>query len=302
MMEGLVKQGFTTFDGADHYGPAEDLMGLLRDRLVKEDGGADSPLPLQAYTKWCPRPVRITRAAAEEAVATSLRRMRTPALDVLQLHWWDYAKKKEMLEAVAHLDALRKEGKIRHLATTNMDTKTMETIVVGAGVPLVSNQVQFSLVDMRPARKMAPFCAAHGIHLLTYGTLMGGLLTDKYLGAPEPRTKADIPTPSLGKYFNMIRTWGGWPLFQELLRACRAVGDRHGNASIANVAVKWVLDQPAVGGVIVGLRAGLTEHAEDNLKALALTFTDEDRAQIEAVLRKGNDLMEAIGDCGDEYR
>jgi aryl-alcohol dehydrogenase-like predicted oxidoreductase len=100
----------------------------------------------------------------------------------------------------------------------------------------------------------------------------------------------------------MIAAWGNWGLFQELLRACRAVADRHQGASIANVAVKWVLDQKAVGGVIVGLRAGLSEHTDDNIKSLSLTFTDEDRAQINAVLAKGRDLMEVIGDCGDEYR
>ena len=78
--------GFTTFDGADHYGPAEDLMGLLRDRLRAAGGGAEPDL--QTMTKWCPQPGPISRADADAAVSKSLARMRVPRLDVLQLHWW----------------------------------------------------------------------------------------------------------------------------------------------------------------------------------------------------------------------
>ena len=60
---------------------------------------------------------------------------------------------------------------------------------------------------------------------------------------------------SLRKYLPWIRLWGGWELFQELLRALRAVATKHG-VSLSNVALRWVLDQPAVGGVIVGIRCG----------------------------------------------
>jgi aryl-alcohol dehydrogenase-like predicted oxidoreductase len=162
--------------------------------------------------------------------------------------------------------------------------------------------VQFSVVDMRPAAAMAPLCASAGVQLLTYGTLLGGLLSEKWLGAPEPRSRADLPTPSLGKYYNMIRAWGGWPLFQDMLKALRDVGARHGGASIAVVGVRYILDQPAVGGVIVGLRAGLSEHTADLSRALTLTLTDADRATIAAVQARSRDLLTAIGDCGDEYR
>ena len=69
-------------------------------------------------------------------------------------------------------------------------------------LPIASNQVQFSLVDSRPLARMAPACEARGVKLLTYGTLLGGLLSDKYLGMPEP-TKTQLSTPSLGKYYNV---------------------------------------------------------------------------------------------------
>lgn len=288
-------KGYTTFDGADHYGPAEDLMGLLRERLTAEE----KPL-LQAFTKWCPRAGSISRAMADSAVARSLSRMKVQRLDCLQLHWWEYSMRKELLTCIHHLDDIRKEGKINKIALTNFDTEHVE-LFIKEGIPIASNQVQFSLVDTRPLAKMVPVCAKHGVQLLTYGTLMGGLLTDNWLGKPAPKSKADLPTPSLGKYYRMVQQWGSWELFQELLRVLRAVADRH-SASIANVAVKWVLDQPAVGGVIVGLRAGLSEHGDDNAKALAITLTQADMSDIQAVISRGENLLKSIGDCGDEYR
>ena len=50
----------------------------------------------------------------------------------------------------------------------------------------------------------------------------------------------------------IVKAWGDWTLFQELLRVLRTIGDRHGGASISNVATRWVLDHPCVGAVIIG--------------------------------------------------
>ena len=50
----------------------------------------------------------------------------------------------------------------------------------------------------------------------------------------------------------ILKVWGDWPLFQALLATLREIGDRHGGASIANVATRWVLDHPCVGAVLVG--------------------------------------------------
>lgn len=297
MMADVVKSGYSSFDLADHYGPAEDLIGMLHAKLRKDH---PQGYEMQAFTKWVPRPGPVSRSDAEKAVGISLKRMNVSALDLMQYHWWDYALSRDMMDGLKHLDSLRKEGKIKNLALTNFDTAHLEAIIA-SGIPIVSNQVQFSLVDSRPAQRMAPFCDKHGLKLLAYGTLAGGFLTDKWLGAPEPRSRNDIPTPSLGKYFNMIRSWGDWALFQELLRTCKAVGDRH-QVSIANVAVRWVLEQQAVGGAIIGLRAGISNHAEENARVFQFELSAQDKADIAAVLKKGNNLMQVIGDCGDEYR
>ena len=292
-----VEQGFTTWDLADHYGSAEDLVGEFRRRLV-DDKGPRALENMQTFTKWVPRPGPITRGVVEQAVDVSLRRMDTDCLDLMQFHWWDY-QDESYLDALSHLSNLRDEGKIKHVALTNFDTERLKRIT-GHGIKIVSNQVQFSLVDRRPEVEMVQFCLDQGIHILAYGTLCGGLLSGDYLGAPEP-SRANLNTSSLSKYKQMVDAWGGWELFQELLRTLKIVADKH-EVSVANVAVRYLIDRPAVAGVIVGVRLGASEHRADSAKVFSFNLDPSDLDQIDTILNRSRDLYQIIGDCGDEYR
>ena len=289
--------GFTTWDLADHYGSAEDFIGEFRRRMAAERGEA-ALAEIQAFTKWVPRPGPMTRQIVEDAVSTSLRRMGVESLDLLQFHWWDF-QHPAYLDALSHLTDLQQQGKIRHLALTNFDTEHLG-LVVERGIRIVSNQVQYSLIDRRPETHMAAFCKEHGIHLLAYGAVGGGLLSERLLWRNEPG-RAALTTASLAKYKQMVDIWGGWELFQELLATLKRVAEKHA-VSIANVAVRYVLDRPAVAGVIVGARLGIAEHIMDTARVFALQLDDEDHSQIEDVLARGADLYKLIGDCGDEYR
>ena len=155
-------------------------------------------------------------------------------LDLLQFHWWDY-RDKRYLDALGHLADLQQEGKIRHLALTNFDTERLQ-LIVDRGIRIVSNQVQYSLIDRRPESRMASFCRDHGMSLLAYGTLLGGCLSEKYLGRPEPG-RPELNTASLKKYKNMIDAWGGWTLFQELLFSLKQSPTSTGSASPVSVSV-----------------------------------------------------------------
>ncbi len=291
------RAGFTTWDLADHYGPAEDFIGRFR-RELSSTQGKESLSSIQAFTKWVPRPGPMTRQLVEQNVDLSLRRMDVPALDLLQFHWWDYGDAR-YLDALEHLSALREEGKIRHLALTNFDTEHLK-LIVEQGIKIVSNQVQFSLIDRRPEIRMIQFCREHDIQLLAYGTVCGGLLTSKYLGQPEP-SRRELTTASLGKYKQMVDAWGGWELFQELLNSLQDIAAAKGG-SIANVAVNYVLDSPAVAGAILGVRLGASDHMADNARTFDITLDAEDYDHMESVLGQATDLYQTIGDCGDEYR
>ncbi len=289
--------GFTTWDLADHYGPAEDFIGEFRRRLAAERGDA-ARAEIQAFTKWVPRPGPMTREIVENNVGISLRRMGVERLDLLQFHWWEY-RDKRYLDALSHLADLRDEGKIHRIALTNFDTERLREIA-DSGIRVVSNQVQYSLIDRRPAVQMSQVCEEHRVWLLPYGVLCGGLLSDRYLGQPEPGHHA-LNTASLRKYKQMIDAWGGWLLFQQLLSTLRTAADKHG-VSIANVAIRYILERPAVAGAIIGARLGVAEHIAENAGAFGFQLDAADRAAIEAVLVNARDLYQIIGDCGDEYR
>ena len=289
--------GFTTWDMADIYGPAEEYIGEFRRRIEKKKG-KDELDKIQALTKFVPNPGPMTRSIVEHYIDKSIRRMNVKEIDLVQFHWWDY-NDTSYLDALHHLFKLQDAGKIRHVGLTNFDTERIE-IMVENGFKLVSNQVQYSIIDPRPEVKMTPFCQKHDIKLLAYGTLLGGFLSESYLEKPEP-TRSELYTSSLQKYKNMIDVWGGWAIFQELLAVLYNIAKKH-QVSIANVAAKYVLDKPAVAGVIIGVRLGIAEHKSDNARVFSLNLDKEDNEKIRSVTSRSNDLFSSIGDCGDEYR
>ena len=283
--------GFTTWDLADIYGPAEDFIGEFRRRLPEQRREM-----VRALTKWVPEPQRITKQIAQAGINRSIQRMGASSLDLVQFHWWDY-NNPYYIDALKFLSDLKDEGKIRNVGLTNFDTERMQ-IMKDANLPIVSNQVQYSIIDRRPEVKMARFCKDNNMSLLAYGTICGGLMSERYLGGPEPSI---LDTASLKKYKHMIDMWGGWELFQELLSTLDGIAKKHG-VSIANVATRYILDKPAVAGVIIGARLGIANHLGDNSRVFGLRLDRDDDRRIEEVCKKSNNLFEKIGDCGDEYR
>lgn len=290
-------EGLTTWDMADIYGPAEELFGEFRARLARQQGGQELDR-VQALTKFVPNPGPMTRTIVEHSIDRSARRMGVKKIDLVQFHWWDY-NDTSYLDALYHLSRLRDEGRIAHLGLTNFDTERMEIMAENGYVP-VSNQVQYSIIDQRPEVRMAPFCQKHGTRLLAYGTLLGGFMSEKFLGKREP-LRADLGTASLQKYKQMIDAWGGWGLFQELLGVLGGIAGRHG-VGIANVATRYVLDRPSVAGVIIGARLGVSEHRAENIRTFGLELGSDDMEEIRSVTSRSENLYEIIGDCGGEYR
>ncbi len=289
--------GLRSWDLADIYGPAEDFIGVFRRRLSTLKGKEEMDT-IQALTKWVPQPGRITRSIVKENVESSLRKMNVASLDLLQFHWWDY-NNPYYIDALRYLFDLRDERIIKDVGLTNFDTETIQTIT-DSNLKIVSNQVQYSIIDRRPEVKMIPFCKRHKVSLLAYGSICGGLISERYLGRVEP-SGTELNTLSLRKYKRMIDAWGGWNLFQELLLNLNRIAQKHG-VSIANVATRYILDKPGVAGVIIGVRLGIADHISNNLQVFNLTLDKSDLNDIESVCTKSDNLFEKIGDCGDEYR
>ncbi len=283
--------GFDTFDMADHYGSAELIAGRCLARL-RESGAVRLP---RALTKWTPPPGEMNAATVRAAVETHLRRLGVARIDLLQFHWWSF-EHPAYLDALHELQKLKGEGLIAHLGVTNFDTDHLR-LLLAEGIAVASNQVSFSLLDRRAAEDMTELCLRSGVKLLAYGTLAGGFLGERWLGRPEPRP-GEIADWSKMKYGRFVEAAGGWGVLQGLLAALDQVARKH-RLSIANVASRWVLDQPAVAAVIIGARLGEREHRADNLRPFAFALDAEDRARIDAALAAARRIP---GDCGDEYR
>jgi aryl-alcohol dehydrogenase-like predicted oxidoreductase len=290
-----ASKGFTTFDTADIYGPSESTLGAFREAWAAKHPDAKAP---EVFTKFVPNVMaqRPTRASVEAAIARSCAALRTSKLDLVQLHWWDYSIP-GLVDTGLALAELRAAGRIGSVGVTNMDVDALSSLV-DAGVPVVCNQIQFSLLDRRPLNGMISYCAERDIKLLTYGTLAGGLLTDRHVAQPRASLlpfggggrypPVDLNTSSLKMYSRNIGDQEGW---RNLLRVLRGIADKH-TVSVAAVALRWAMDAGPVHP-IVGMRNDT--HVEDNRAALALRLDAADRGAIDDALRS------CPGPAGDVY-
>ncbi|HUQ37821.1 MAG TPA: aldo/keto reductase [Aestuariivirga sp.] len=291
-MVAYAQEGFDTFDMADHYGSAEDIAGRFKALLSAHKS---QPVRTAVFTKWCPAPGPMTRDVVRVAVTRALKRLQTSKIDLMQLHWWTF-QHPGWIDAMKELAVLQQEGAIGHLGTTNFDTDHLR-LLHHHGIAVVTNQVCFSLLDRRAAGEMSSFCNESGVRLLAYGTLAGGLLTEKWFNKLKP-AENEVTDWSTMKYLRFVDQIGGWDVFQNILAALAKIADKH-DVSMGNVATSWVLEQNAVAGVIIGARLGEREHREDNLKVFSFALDAEDHAMIDAATTHAAAIP---GDCGDEYR
>ena len=289
-----VTDGFDTFDMADHYG-SSDLIANYATKLIQQEHSLGKQVIPRIFTKWCPKPVEMTTCVIAAGIQERLDRLGSSSIDLLQFHWWHY-ENPNYLDALRELERFRQDGVIANLGLTNFNSDHLK-VVLGEGVNIVTNQVSYSLLDRRAAESMSDLCIDSNVQILAYGTLCGGFLSDRWLGVTEPESGA-IADWSKMKYRRFIKAFGGWEKFQMLLTSLSEIATKHG-VSVANIATRWVLEQPAVAAVIVGARLGESEHRADNLRLFSFSLDEDDYEVINSALQKSDKLP---GDCGDEYR
>ena len=285
-----VRAGLKTFDMADHYGSSEIVAGTFKNQYLK---GNDT---VKFFTKWVPSPGVISREDVRAAINSSLKRMNQTSIDLLQFHAWHYPDPR-WLDGLFYLKELQEEGLIKHLGVTNFDATHLR-IALASGISIISNQVSHSLIDLRASGDlMKQVCEEYGVKLLAFGTLAGGFFSEKWLGKKEPADD-ELKTWSQMKYKRYIDSAGGWYAFQNLLETVHQIAQKH-EVSIANIACRFVLENPVVAAVIIGARLGETDHIENNQQMLRLELNDVD---LELIKKAHEKLKPIPGDCGDEYR
>jgi len=274
-LRSYVDAGFLAFDTADIYGSSEAILGELRSRASDR---------IVVHSKYVTSSATLHEA---RRVNEKSRRSLGAPPDLVAFHWWDYGDA-GFVKAARHLVTLQAEGNLGRVAACNFDVEHLSALIEG-GVSIVSNQVQYSLLDRRPENGMLQFARARGIRLAAFGVVAGGWLSDRWLGAPPPGHEA-LTTVSMRMYKARLDEWsrGQWALFQELLTVLRSVADKH-HTTVANVAAAWVLRRlgPDGGWVILGVRD--TSHLEEHRALLngAVSLDDADEARVQAVLDRG---------------
>lgn len=317
-------RGLTTFDTADIYGPSEATLGVFRELWgTSRSGEEDRPEDVQIFTKFVPNIFRVVpdRKFVRASIDRSRAALRMEELDLVQLHWWDYSVD-GLLEVANSLMELKEEGIIKSIGVTNMNLDSLQKLV-DAGISITCNQVQFSLLDTRPLRSgMMEYCRERNIKIFSYGTLAGGLLSDRHVeereaggsgggggrgggslfdfGGSLPSFSRTPPPPplttsSLKMYWRTVQEAGGRDYWKHLLLTVSKIAKKHG-VSVADVALRWAIEAGPVHP-IVGMRN--SSHIDDNLRALSFSLDADDHIQISEAQKSAKGPQ---GDCYDMER
>jgi len=276
------EQGVTTFDCADIYTGVEELIGRF---LTARKTRLGSATDIKVLTKFVPdydALGTIKRKYVERIIDRSLLRLNVERLDMVQFSWWTYTIP-GWVEAAYWLKELQQAGKINLISTTNFNAAATREII-DAGISLATCQVQYSLLDFRPEKELSALCVKHHMHLLCYGTVAGGFLSEQWLGKRDPLPPFE--NRSLVKYRLMIEEFGGWELFQHLLQTLKFIANKY-HVSISNIASRYMLERPQVVSIIIGART--THHLKENLRVFNFKLDQDDYSLINKVLqqRKG---------------
>jgi aryl-alcohol dehydrogenase-like predicted oxidoreductase len=174
----------------------------------------------------------------------SLRRLRLETIDLYQIHWPD--PDAEIEEGWATMAALKKEGKVRHIGVSNFSVDQLQRAQKIA--PVISLQPRYSLIHREVEDEILPFAAQNNIGVIAYSPMGSGLLTgamtrERILSLPADdwrKRHPDFQEPLLSRHL-------------KLVKLLEVIGKRH-RRTPAEVAVAWVLHNPAVTGAIVGAR------------------------------------------------
>jgi aryl-alcohol dehydrogenase-like predicted oxidoreductase len=213
----------------------------------------------------------LRRESIVREVEASLRRLGVEVIDLYQVHW--PIPEEEIEEGCAAVEELRQAGKIRYAGVSNFSVAQMER--VRERLAITSLQPPYSLVQPEVEKEILPYCAAQGIGVINYSPMGSGLLTGKMtrerlatLPADDWRRRNEnFQEPKLSRNLALVEVLAG-------------IAARHG-CSVAEAAIAWTLQNPAVTGAIVGVRH--PEQVDGILGAASVELTDEDTAALTEV-------------------
>src|SRR6478672_923553 len=273
MVTRALESGVNFFDTADvySYGQSETVLGqALKDCGVDRDSVIVATKVRSAMTEAASagtgdvNNVGLSRQHIFAAVEHSLRRLQTDYIDLYQVHGWDIRTPIE--ETLRALDDLVRQGKVRYTGCSNWSARhLMKALCLSRAnnwAGFVSLQAYFSLVGRDLEHELMPLSREEGLGVLPWSPLSGGFLSGKYT--------RDNPNPGgarrSGFQFPPIDEARGFDAVEALARIAKEKG-----ATVAQIALGWLLAQPGLTSIIVG--ANKQSQLEDNLKAVDVELT-----------------------------
>ena len=243
--------GGTLVDTADVYagGESERVLGRLLAEVVERD---EMIVATKAYGVTGPGPMGrgTSRGHLLAALDASLRRLQLDHVDLWQLHAWDPVTPWE--EAMAAVDTAVSSGRVRYAGVSNYAgwqlaaTATHQRSWPGRA-PLVSTQVEYSLLQRGVEREVVPAAAELGIGLLPWSPLGRGVLTGKYRNGPPADSRG--ASAHFAGFIEPYLDDAAGSVVDAVLTAADGLG-----VSPVAVALAWVRDRPGVVAPIVGAR------------------------------------------------
>ena len=267
--------GINFFDTAPVYGfgHSEKLVGKalkpVRDKVI---------LATKCGLVWEKEALgSIKKVASKESilreVEQSLHRLDTDRIDLLQVHWPDV--KTPQAETVEALLQLQAQGKIRYLGVSNYSVEQMKEFLSAGG--LVSLQPEYSLLQRSIEKEAVPFCMKNDMGIIAYSPLASGVLTGKYdkgTRFKDWRSKGILGEFTGEAFVNNVAK------VDRLKTVAAAL-----NKTCAQVAIRWVIQQPGVCTALVGVKnAG---QVEENLKAVGWQLEDSDLEAMNEIFAVG---------------
>jgi aryl-alcohol dehydrogenase (NADP+) len=281
-LDRFVEAGGTLVDTADVYsaGVSEEIIGRW---FAGRPAGITEPVVLATKGRFplddSPNGAGLSARHLTRALDASLRRLGLDAVDLYQVHAFDPWTPLE--ETLRTLDGFARAGKIRYYGLSNFTgwqlTKAVHLARALNVAGPVTLQPQYSLLVREIEWEIVPAAVDAGLGLLPWSPLGGGWLSGKYRRDERPAGATRLgedPNRGMEAYDRrgMQRTW-------EVIDAVQKVADERG-VSMAEVALAWVTDRPAVTSTILGART--VEQLEANLRAAGLHLSEEETAALDA--------------------
>ena len=273
LMKKSIDEGINFIDTANVYseGMSEELTGQAIHNLGLDRDSLVLATKVRGKMGEGPNDSGLTRKHIFQQAEASLKRLKTDYIDLYQVHSFDPLTPFE--ETLGALDDLVKSGKVRYIGASNMAAwqlmKALDYSRYNHVAKFVSLQAYYTIAGRELEREIIPLLKDQNIGLMVWSPLAGGLLSGKYSRNEENkeggrRVNFDFPPVNKDRAFDIV------DLLQPMAEAKKA--------SVAQLALAWLLKQPAVTTVIIG--ANKMEQLEDNLKSIDIEFTQDELQQI----------------------